>query len=368
MTMVDIGVMPWPSPPTGSLPSFASILLDAADEAAASIIRIPRAGTIVRGHFRTGTVTTGGTGDIDIRAETVSNGQATGTLFGANTNINHDLTDGDDNTWIRSAAFTSSFAVALGDQVALAVVNPSSNFGNFNVVTSSMTSLIVSPGVSHAFGPTRATKIDLAAPIMALEYDDGSFAIPAGCFPMHTAATALALTTSSNPDEAALYFTALAKMRVVGWWMAAALNAGADYRVNLYENGNDTPLLSADYDGDHTSSTGSRTYVELFDDAYTLTAGTVYRLGFLATTANQVALRYWEVSSSYLNLLDCVSGKKTTYYSARNRSGTSDPDAAAWSETTNRRLIAGLLVDQIDDGTGGGGSTTIFSPFKGPIG
>jgi hypothetical protein len=359
MTMVGVGPWMWPQPFI-STPGFASLLLDAADEVCAGLIRIPRAGTITRVHFRTVTVTTGAT--VNVRLETVdASGDPSDTLLAANTETTHVIADGDDNTWIRTGTLTASATVALGDLIAVVIENPTASPGTLNIAYSTSSGTVMSPGHPRVLGPTRTTVVDNAFPIFALEYDDGTFAIPAGSFPLGTASTTVLMDTATNPDEVALYFTPQAKMRVIGWWAQFALAAGADYRVNLYASGNDTPLMSSNYDGDTVSSTGTRTISELFDDSpVTLSAGSTYRLGFLPTTANDVTLRYVEVNSSYLNLLDEFIGKKEMHYSARNRSSTTDPDAAAWSETTNRRLQAGLIIDQIDDGAGSGGGGGII--------
>ena len=355
MAMVDVGVSLWP--PMLYSASIANMLLDAADEVAGQIFRIRTAGTIVRAHWLTGTVTTGGTDNLDVRLETVDGGGlATGTLFGTNTNIAHDLADTDDNIWIRSGAFTGSATVAVGDLLALVVVNPAANFGTWNARQVSLGAL--STGMPHAFGPTRATKIDTNYMLCALEYDDGTFAVPIGCYPYSSVNNSLAVNTGTNPDEVGVIFTPQFDARVIGWWLVAQLAATADYRVNLYVVGNDTPVLTKDYDGDVISSAGgARTIWEFFGGNYSLAAGTQYRLGFLPTTAASVTIRYDEVSSSYLNLWDQFPGKQAMHYIARNRSGTSDPDAAAWTATTNRRMRAGLIYDQIDDGAGSGAGT-----------
>lgn len=357
MSLVNIGPTPWPFVFPSESVSLANILLDAGDEVASAAIRIPRDGTIVRAHFRTNTVTTGAT--VDVRMETVVNGEPSGTLFGTNTNIAKVIADGDDNVWHRTDALTGSATVVAGDLVALSVVNPSVSPGTLNIAGSSNAAFSGRVGWPHCFGPTRATKINDQNPVCALEYDDGSFAIPTGSFPIYTAVTAVALNTGTNPDEAAVYFTALGKMRVIGWQAAMALAADANYRVNLYENGNNTPLLTKEYDGDAKSTTSARHVSELFDDVYTLTSGTIYRLGFVPLTANSVTMRYIEVNSSYPLLLDEVSGRSTMHYSSRNRAGTTDPDTEAWSQVANRRLLAGLIIDQVDDGAGGGDGGTV---------
>ena len=351
MALVSIGPTHWPTQPINVLPSFANLTIDAADEVAAFVFRVWRAGTVTRLHFRTGTVTTGAT--VDVRLETVgADGLGTGTLFGTNTNVAHVIADANDNVWHRTAALTGSATVAVGDLVAVVIVNPTVSAGN--LIISAGTNTALYGGVApYSLSPTRATK-SVSAPICALEYDDGVLRGPLACIPMHTTTTNLTLNTGTNPDEAAAYLTLPFPCRVIGWWGNIAVAAGADYRVSLYEDGNTTPLLTKDYDGDQVAAAGIGGQEQPFGSALELDAG-IYRLGLVPLTANSLTARYWEVSSAHPTLLDTISGGADCHYSSRNRSGTTDPDAAAWAQTANRRMMLGLLIDQIDDGAGAGG-------------
>lgn len=353
-------VGPYHWPPAATSPSgaaFSNLTLDAADEIAAGVFvaNIPAGAskTAVRVHFLTGTVTTGAT--VDVRLETVNtSGQPSGTLFGTNTNVSHVIANGDDNVWLRTAALTGSATITRGDKIAVVVVNPSSSFGNLVLPTAGVVYQAVR-GMPSAFSPNRTTRVDQATPLAcAIEFDDGTFMVPDGSYPMNAMATVSA-NTGTNPDELAMYWTEAAKRTVRGWHASLSAAAGADFRVSLYEGSSNTPVLTKDYDGDLFSTT-LRFQEAPWDTDYTLTPGTVYRLGFLPLTANSIGMRYWECHSSYLALLDAVAGGQALHYSARNRSGTTDPDAAAWSQTTNRRLFAGVTVTHGDDGAGGGSS------------
>jgi hypothetical protein len=367
MTMVDVAPTYWPQSPASTSPGFSSLLLDASDEVYAGIVRIKKAGTINRVHFRTATVTNGAT--VNVRLETVdASGDPSDTLFAANTETTHVIANGDDNTWIRTGTLTASATVAIGDLIAVVIENPTASPGNLNIVYSTSAGFTASPGNPGVFGPVRTTSVDLAFPLVALEYDDGTFAIPMGAIPIDTASTVVTVDTARNPDEVALYFTPQFKVRIVGWWATLALVATADFRASLYASGNNTPLMTTDYDGDFISNTGSRNVSEFFNDSpVTLDAGTAYYLGFQGLSTTDVSLRYWEVNSSYLNLLDCLPGKQAMHYASRDRSSTTDPDAAAWTPITNRRLQAGLIYDQIDDGAGTGGGSASPGSLGGGI-
>lgn len=354
MALQSDGPIIWPWYTSANVFTPSTLTIDAADEIAGGVFTISKAGTVVRVHFCTSTVTTGA--DVDVRLETLdASGQNSGTLFGTNTNVTQTIADANDNTWFRTNTLTGSATVAVGDKIAVLVKNPSSSFGNMQIRRG-----VASPGTTgypYSVGPLVTNKNDLQTPLIcALEYNDGSFATPFLTLPIQTASTVTA-NTGTNPDEIATIFTPTFKMRAAGASFKAATAAGADYRVQIYEDGNNTPIASLPRDGDHTTNTASRDHFDFFTTPVELDAGTTYRLALLPTTANSVTVPYFEVSSSYLGLLDCLPGGQAMHYSARNRTSTTDPDAAAWSQTTNRRLGLGLVLDQLDDGAGGGAAS-----------
>jgi hypothetical protein len=198
--------------------------------------------------------------------------------------------------------------------------------------------------------PDRATKTG-NAPGFLLEYSDGTFLSLSEYVPVLR--VSVQLNTGTNPDEVALYFTPTTPMRLMGWGMITALAAGANYRIQLYETGNNTPLLSTAYDGDLVQGTTLGVLTGRFTSTYTLAVGTTYRLALLPTTANTITHSYGELpSSASMAAVTSVGGQLST----RNRSSTTDPDSASWTETATRLPALWPVVDQIDDGvsTGGG--------------
>lgn len=356
LQLIGPTLWPWYTPTVNFIPG--TFTIDAADEIAAGVFTVAKTGTVVRIHFSTGTVITGTT--VEVRLETVdaSNGQPSGTLFGTNTSVSHVIADTDDAAWLRTSTLTGSANVTAGDRLAVVVKNPNTSFGNMQIRRAP--AIPGPPGLPYAVGPLASNKGDQAPPLIcALEYDDGSFSIPPLTLPV-SSTSGITLSTSSNPDEIATYFTPTVPMRVIGWWATMTLASGANCRIQIYTSGNDTPVASDTVDSDLTTSAGSRFYFSFFPATVTLSAGTTYRIAVLPTTTNNVTVQYFDVSSSYLGLLDCLPGGQAMHYSSRNRSSTTDPDAAAWSQTTNRRLGLGLIVDQFDDGAGGSSSTRLI--------
>lgn len=327
-----------------------SDLIDAADEVACFIMAV-KAGNIVAVHWPTATVTTGGT--LDVRLETVdtANGQPSGTLWGTTTNGAQVVVSTDDNVWFRTA-LTLAAAVNAGDIVAVVIANPTVSFANMNIKEG----LAIYSGslrLPYGANPLRSN-LNIAPPAIHLEYDDGSLLAAPNVIPF--ARTGLALNTGTNPDEAALLFTPAFPGRVVGWEAVLTVAASADYRVALYASGNNTPLLTKSMDADVKAAATAGVYGAFFTGTQVLTVGTIYRLAIVPTTANSVTIQYFDgpTAASITNFFGNTVG-----YSARNRSGTSDPDSAAWSDTTTRVPAIVPIIDQLDNGTGAGGGVII---------
>ena len=351
MTLVACGSLFTPIP-LGVTSTGGNSLIDANDERAWSLHSISRSGggNIARIHFRTNTVTTGDT--VDIRIETVNaSGQPSGTLWATNTNVAQLILLTDDNLLFRTATLTASATVAIGDTIAIVLKLPSAAVGNMNITRAPGT--IGVRGFPYSGGPLTTDKVDQTGSHFAIEYDDGVIEFPAGTLPGACTITAQSMSSSTNPDEAGILFTAPFTCRVVGWWAWAAVSAAADFRIALYASGNNTPLATSTMDGDFTTSTGARMEMGAWDDVtdgITLTVGSAYRLAavMLTTTASNFYRMTMERAACFDGL-----GLPGAQRTVRNRSSTADPDTAAWTEVATERFEIGLIIDQIDNGVGG---------------
>jgi len=59
-------------------------------------------------------------------------------------------------------------------------------------------------------------------------------------------------------------------------------------------------------------------------------------------------------------MLDMLSGGQAFHFSSR-------ADAGAWSDTTTRRPIMGLILSAADDGVGGGGGMIVNPGMSGGL-
>ena len=351
MTLVNCGLLPMPLPLTGTAAG-SNMTIDAADEYVWAPHTIGRSGggNITHVHFRTNTVTTGAT--VDVRVEAIGTaGQPFGTLFGTNTNGAQVIADGDDNVLFRTA-LTAAATVVLGSNLVVLIKNPTASFGTMNIARG--ISMFPNRGWPHVGGPLVSDKTNNATTPFVLEYSDGYMELPSGVLPGCYSPSTLSLSTSTNPDEIGILFTAPFDMRVSGFWFVGSIATSITYRIALYESGNDTPIATATRDSDFSSATSAIGYSAGWDSTatgVTLAAGTAYRLTFVALSGTSSSV--YDLAAYNNAMFDCL-GFPGCQKTVRNRSGTTDPDAAAWTETSTRRVQIGVIIDQLDDGAGAG--------------
>jgi hypothetical protein len=328
-----------PAPPfaVAAVPSFASILLDAASERAAFILRAPKTGNLRRVWWRTGTVTTGATLDVRIETVDLTTGFPSGTLFGASANAGQVVNAADDNLMF-GTQLTADAAVTAGDYLAIVIANPAAGFGNLNVAC------FDDDGRDFPYSAqfTAAWAVNSNAPVVALEYSDGSVPPVPGCFPIAAINTA-AFGNAANPDERGLRFRLPFPARLAGCWIYSDLDA--DYSLHLYGSDGATRLLSLSCDATVRGSAGYGVLTYLFASGVVLARNAFYRLALEPTTAGTVVMSDFDVASAAL--LDAFEGGQDFHYTAAK-----DPSGeGSWTQTLTRRPFLGILLDAFDDGT-----------------
>lgn len=352
-----LGLIMWPRPPqsiSGTIGlTTTTYVLDANGEKGALVFRAPKAGNIVGFDFRTGTVTTGDT--IDLRLETInSSGDPSGTLAGVNGNASHVLDNGDDDAWITGTAFTAAVAVTLGQPLAMVIVNGAA--GNFQIAH-----LADSGQQNYPYGDHFTsvwTKI-AAFPILAPRYDDGSYGHIHFAWPA-SAVGGTNVNTGTTPDELGNLIEVPFKCRVVGAWVWPVGTTAADFEAVLYDTDGSTELAKTSYNADDQAAAGGAagpTFLR-FEETATLTAGGVYRLVVKPSSATNVQVQYMDVAS--VAVMGALPGGADIHSTQRT-------DAGAWSQTTTRRQMCGVLIDQLDDGAAGSGTLFPVIGGGGPV-
>jgi len=316
--------------------SLSTIALDASGEKAALVFRASKTGSIRKIGFFFNVLTT--PTDTDFRVETVSAGYPTGTLYGANTNGS--IASGSlSAATMNMATLTSDAAVTVNDLVAI-VCAPS---GSPNVTLRQMQT---GPRNQLPYGASylsAAWATLTSAPVAAVEYSDGSYALIPGVLPASAAGNTHTFNSSSTPDEVGAKFRVPVTMRVAGGWLV--IDIDNDCQVVLYGSDGVTALATSTTltsDG-RASANGTGPYCFQFPSSVTISANTYYYLA-VKPGASSISLYSWDVLSAAA--LDQMPGGQDWHYvSAKDPSGT-----GSWTAVTTRYPLMGLLIDGIDDG------------------
>lgn len=251
--------------------------------------------------------------------------------------------------WFSSANFSSVLAVTRGDLIAIVFDNPSFTASD-NIALGSIT---VSSSQAFPFGITATnTKQTNNFPLMALRYDDGTYAplnpelwgingLLSRDFQNDTTIREYGLSFS-------LPFPAVLRGMAFRGLSASANNA---HDVIVYDTDGTTVLLTKTIDGDVVSSVGSpRMSPILFPSDITLATGSRYRVVVKAGSAT-INTRVYYATFNSLALLDTVDGAGQDWYA------TSKSDAGVWTNYNNgtdgfHLPAISLLINGFDDGTG----------------
>lgn len=359
-----------PSPKFNNLstvPSFTTTTfqIDAADEGAAFMLRIPKTGNISKVLWGTRNVTNGST--ITVRGETwdetTTQSQPSGTLFHANFTGTSVIANADDNIPVLTT-LSAAVAVTRGDKIALVIKQPNTSFGNLTIAAFSDDAQnfpysLLNTGVSPAVSWSVAS---LCTPCIAFEYDDGSYAWIPSIYPFH-AITTTAFANSSTPDEIGLRFKLPFPARISHWW-AWVLPAG-NFNVNLYDSDGATKIaggaFAVDKDSCRTSS-AAELHLLPFTSTADLTANTYYRMVIEPSTTTNVSLYDFTVNTAAV--MDAFEGGQNFHLtSAKNPAAEGD-----WTNTTTRRPFMGIGLSGFSDGAGAGGMRSDRGMVAGMLG
>lgn len=336
--------------------------MDSATDRIAWLGHSPYTDTLTKVYFRTSTVTTGCT--IQIQIETVTNGRPSGSAWAANTNGTVVVANADDNVW-KTVTLTAAASLTRGDQFAIVFTISS---GTPNMPIMGMVGVVNGMAGQYPLllqdtgGGTWAQNVNLANCIsMIMEFGTLGVAHVPGTIPSDGTPAIATYNNTSNPDEKALRFQVTAPMRVIGAAVSLAnIAAGADFTVSLWPDSSTTDadaLAQEAVDGDNTYATSADgLFILYFATAVTLAIGTTYYLGVRADTANNLAIIEMLAPAGVTDSIKAfpIGGSSEIYKGSRQWTAGS---AGSWTPTLTTLPLLYLIVDQLDDGqsVGGGG-------------
>ena len=326
--------------------TLASTTLNHANDRAAWIFRMPVAGDIAKIHFRTGFVS--GAQTLQVSLQDLASGVPDLT---ADQYRDVTILDTDDNTVFATGLITSDGTdggvkrtVAVGDIIAVVFRLPSYSSGSCAIeqmITVSGDGRLPALLFSNTGG---VFSIQNADPVIAIEMADGSFPYIHRSAPLSAIATS-SVANSSTPDEYALKLKVPAPMRALGVFIKGA---STDVEALLYSNAGATLGGPSSCWQVSTSQSSLKDYY--FSTPVELEADTFYRIAWRPSTA----------STRFLNTHTFQSAAQATVYPlGPNIMLSTRTDAGVWTDDTTKYIIAGFIVDQIEDGGGGGGTCTL---------
>ncbi|MBI3983851.1 hypothetical protein HY346_00975 [Candidatus Microgenomates bacterium] len=335
-----------------SAPAFSAMLIDASGEKAAFVLSIPKTGTLDKFEFRLNAVTQAPASGLRCAFQDVSlvNGDPDGTDDQFRV-VTTGLTA---NTWVAPGLITSDGtdtgvkrAVTKGDLVACVVSFESFATGDSLEVSNLAQTGVVQQSIGGFPYPdqftTAWTKI-AGRPVVALKYNDGTYElIEATSLPL-SALNSTAFNSGSTPDERGNILQFPFPVKVSGFWVRVDLDGDAD--VVLYDSDGTTALATSSLDTNVRASAVGHTLFRYFSSDVSLSKDTTYRLVLKPTSVTSVTLYDFDVNAAAI--MDAVEGGQNWHHTQRT-------DAGAWSQTTTKRNMMGLLVTSADDGAGGGG-------------
>lgn len=333
---------------------YSGLLMNASGDRVAFVVECPKDGTLDKFEFMTGSVTNNP--DNGIRLSFQDLDAATGFADGTQDQY-RDITGAlSADTWQVPGLMTSDGTdtgtkrtVASGEMLACVVDFVSFVAGDsFNVNAFISATNNVAGGHYVLNGTTGTyTKGTSLLPLIALKYNDGTYAkfhLPIGPW---SALTNTVYNSGSTPDEYAMRFQMPIQCQAIGMWIRADIDN--DVEAVLYDSGS-TAQRTVALDKDNQSVAAGQVRLYYFD-AITIAANTTYRIALKPTTVSNVTLMRCTIpSNAYLEALPTGA---QWYESSRT-------DAGAWTDTDTNIPMMGLIINGYEATAGGSGGSFTF--------
>lgn len=318
--------------------------------------------------FRTGTVTfANGSTNFRIGIQDVaSTGLEDGTY-----DVQANFTGGGgglaSNTWYEKAMTSGTKTIAHLDTVAI-VFEMTARGGADSVIITSFQNVNHRATTQQNFpyrtadsgaGPTRSPQGALGACIV---FDDGTIGWIEGgfFFPGMQTVSTQTYNSGSTPDEYAAVFQVPFKCSVRGGYLLVGSIASTDnFEIILYSAAESSPVAerTVTVDPNFTGSTTANNAYLVSFSSFTLSPGVWYALSMRPTTANSLTLGYYDITTTFGSKY-----KKQGIFGTNCKLSSRTNQTGAFSEVQTYFMpIFGLMVDQFDDGVGGGGASCYVS-------
>lgn len=342
-----------------SLPSFLATVVDADAEGYGIVFQAPATGTITGIGTMTGTLTAGDANTL-FQLESVLLTGTPGIPNGIIAANRSGIVDVAASNTYYEATLTAGYAATQGELIAATVNRQAGGSLNtqFNLFAddsnnspggAQMAYAVVKVGASWTSGLS-------GAPMWAINYG-GTYYMIRGSWPFSAAFTSNTFSNASTPDVIGNIWIPRFKCRVKGVWLLIDLDGAV--AVKFYDTDGVTVLAEATLAANSRPSNGPGLYFVPFSDAagevtVSPTVGSTYRIGVEPSSATNVTTYTFTANSAAI--MDAFGFGQNMYLtSAKDPTGTGD-----WTNTTTQRTFLGVMIDQLDDGVGGGGGGSLI--------
>ncbi len=358
MAFIDVPPYIWPLPVNQAAvaPNFtATGSMNASGDRIAFVVQCPKAGTLDKFEFRVSAMANNPDNGIRLSFQTID--AATGSPDNTPDQYRDYVTALSAGLWVTPGLMTDDGTdtgvkrtVTRGERIGCVidfvsfVASDSFSVSMLRTDTLSMGAIAYSAdGSAGTYTKGSVSNV----PILALKYDDGTYAsfAPDMACPI-SAINTYTINNASTPDEVGMKFQFDAPVRARGAWVFIDLDN--DCEIVLYDSGGSAlQTVTVDKDIRHSSGTTIMPYFVFFTTSEELTENADYRLVFKAGASNCSVYGFECPGSAYLAAMP----------QGANSVLTSRTNAGAWTDTTDEQFLGGLIIDGIDDGTGGASST-----------
>lgn len=343
--------VPVPRDTGGTISTFRSVVLDASGEEAAIVFEVPKTGTIDKIGLRVGAITQM-TNSLKVGLYTVdtSNGDPTSTAYGSMSDAVA-APSANAFTWY---ALATGASATIQDKIAMKVQFDNFVAGdnltlNLGVTRQPVNTLF--PYVKAFLSGSWANQI--YPPNMAVQYSDGSIVEVYRITPWSNVVEEI-WSSVSTPNRRGIRFKVPFNCSMTGVW--AILRRDGDCDFELYDTDGTTLLDTASMDKDVDQQTTGMIELRL-SSAINLTKNSYYRLVTVPTTTAVVRVSYFDVTDDGANkAMDAEPMGDLFHATTINGSPSIEGD---WTNTITRRYHMGIIIDQLDDGAGGGSDLII---------
>lgn len=351
-------IVPWAGPFSTVMGS-TYFVIDGDTDELAYVVQIPKTGMLTQLAFATGTITTGDTGVLvsldQLNTDANPSGAFGSLLYKANSNGTVAIADSDDNV-VKAVDINGGTGVSctLGDIVAVRIKRPASTgtlVGQFKVM---QVPSEVLPEVQD-YNITAGTAWTKTAWNPQLVFNIGGWIAPIGC--IGGGSITISSESFASPAQKGLLVNYPVSVRAIGVAVQVIFPANSSVTFNLYSDPTGTPVqraITPAIDTDlSTSVSAGRNMRSYFATPYTLAANTNYVLAMSPQDATSLYLQYLTVVATYA--ASNPTGPNGVMYSRADSSG------GAFTATTTKIPIMGLIIDQVD--TGGTSAPNFIAGF-----